>query len=445
MVWDALALSTVGTLRALAVVAFFAVLGGIISGGDSAEVGTVTVFLICLVFWPFELGYLLHEGWGRVVPLTPISGRRRAWAFLLLSTILPVVAALVCSALVFLLLRMMHPVNWTLLLQWASVQYCGLSALFLLHAVGSADFFPGILTGRSQRPAGWRWGLTLTAHCLILIAILPMTKRVTEQDLSLASALVASGAIFSVLGAGRLRWITASPRAARHFRRLADDLPRERPPRLRSLLRRRWPRASRLFWLGLISRNTLIAMCLVLCWLLLESVPVLEGREHEVGWDSVLLWGFLLPLFCLWAIAPVVRALRAIRLLPCGSSGLGARLVSTSLGSIVICAGLLTLAVFLLTDWETAENCAPMIVAIAGTSSLVIPRYIYGGMVPALGVLMANCILAFYLIGIAEILSLEAFPDWLLPFGGMAALLSMIFTWRAAAKAQDSLRPLPGS
>lgn len=446
LVRDTLALSAGSTLAGFAVAAFFALLGGIIGEGDSAEVGTVVIFWMCLALWPLEFGSLLRHGWGRVVALMPISSRRGAWAILLLTTIMPVFAALVCSALIFLLLRMMQPVNWTLLLQWACIQYCVLSALFLLHAVANADYFPGILTGRSHRGAGWRYRAALAVHVLTLLAVMQLLgPRAGETSAPLAYALLALGAIFSALGAGRLRWITVSPRTTPQFRRWYDYLRRRSGPAMSAKARFLF-RESRWVWPGLIARNALIAACLVLSWLLIKFM-VARGRP-EVSPTDVWSWVLLVSLSCYWAIQPAVRALRAIRLLPWSRVGLGCRLVSISMASLVTCIGLLTLAVFLVAGRETAEMCWPMLVGIAGAGSLIIPVFLHGGRSAALGNLFFNCWCHYWMPALFIAYDYRSWSNWSWypAFGLVALALGMFFTWRAAAKARETLRPaMPAS
>lgn len=394
--------------------------------------------------WPFDIGRLLRDGWGRVVPLLPISSRLRAQAILLLGTMLPVLAALVCAALVLLVLGITQQVKWSLLLQWASLQYCVLSGLFLVYAVASADCFPGILTGRSQRGAGWRYRLAVAVHVLILLAVsLLLLPRALETSAPLAYALLALGAVLSALGAGRMRRITVSPRTTRRFRRWFDYLLHLSEPAMFAEARFLF-RGSRRVWLGLIARNALIAACLVLSWLLIKMVA---ARGHpEVSTEDIWSWALLLSLSCYWAIQPAVRASRAIRLLPRSRAGLGLRLVGISLASLVMCAGLLSLAVFLVAGRETAETCAPVLVGIAGAGSLVIPIFLYGGRSAALGTVF--WIFWFHLWIPVLMYDYKSWSDWSWypPFGVMALALGMFFTWRAAAKARETLRPaMPAS
>ena len=444
--WDALRLVGISTLVAPVAITLFTLLGGLALGEDAPEGVLFMLFLLGTAFWPFEVGGLLRDGWCRVVLLLPMERRSGTRAILLLATILPMLWALFWAAPIFLLFSLARVVNWALLLQWTSLQYCALSGIFLLHAIVSVRYFPGLIAGRSRPLRGWRWGLVLAAHCLILLTVIAMTKPLTEEVILPAYVLLASGAIFSALGVARLRSLSVVPRAARRPRSLVDylsgGLGRGKSARAQ------FPLGGKgLVWPGLLARNTLIAACLVLGWLLLEIVPA--GGHPEVSPESIQFWALVLSLLCYWAIQPAVRALRAVRLLPWSRGGLGLRLVSISIGSLVTCVGLLTLAVVLLADRGTAETCLPVLVGIAGTSSLVIPSYLYGGRGAGLGVLLAVWWLHFFVIPVnVQIWSHGSWSDWSWypPFGVLALVLGMFFTWRAAAKARDTLRPaMPAS
>lgn len=446
LIWDAMALGGVFYLVMPLGLTLFMLFGALVLGDDTSEYAVLSLFFVTTMLWPFWLGGLLRDGWGRVVLLLPMKRRRSATALVLLATLLPVLWALIWAALIFLLFSLRKVVNWTLLLQWASLQYCALSGIFLLYAMASVGYFPGLLAGRSRPLRGWRWGLTLAAHCLILLAVSAMTMRVTEEDLWLAYALLASGAFFSTLGVVRLRSLAVGPSGARRHRSLAEYLPGGLGPGTSG--RAQFPFGGRgLVWLGLLARNTLIAACLVVCWLLIETV--LAGGLPEISPDSIPYWALVLSLWCYWAIQPVVRALRAVRLLPLSRAGLGCRLVSISIGSFVSCVGLLTLAVVLVADRETAEACLPVLVGVAGASSLVIPSFLYGGKGAGLGVLVTVWVLHFFYIPLmVRISSQGSWSDWSWypPFGVMALVLGVFFTWRAAAKARGSLRPaMPAS
>ncbi|MCY3605984.1 MAG: hypothetical protein OXH45_09535 [Gammaproteobacteria bacterium] len=446
LVRDALALTSGSTLVVPLCLTLLSLFGLFVTGDDTPEYAALLLFFLTTMLWPFWLGGLLRDGWGRVVLLLPMKRRSSATALVLLATLLPVLWALIWAALIFLLFSLTKVVNWTLLLQWASLQYCVLSGIFLLHAMASVGYFPGLLAGRSRPLRGWRWGLILAAHCLILLPVMAMTTRMTEEDLWLAYALLASGAVFSALGVARLRSLAAGPSAARRPRSLADYLPGGLGT---------WTSArtqfsfggSGLVWLGLLARNTLIASCLVVCWLLLEIV--LAGGYPEVSPDCIQYWALVLSLLFFWSIQPVVRALRAVRLLPWSRAGLGCWLVSISIGSFVSCVGLLTLAVVLVADRETAEACLPVLMGIAGASSLVIPSYLYGGRGVAAGVLFWVWWLHFLVIPpMVQIWSRGNWSDWSWypPFGVTALVLGMIFTWRAAGMARHTLRPaMPAS
>ena len=437
----------IGSYLVMPLVLMFLSLGGaLMLGDDRPELAVLLLFFIPTLLVPFVMGGLLRAGWCRVVLLLPMERRCGTRAILLLATILPVLWALFWAAAIFLLFSLARPVNWALLLQWASLQYCALSGIFLLHAMASLGYIPGLLAGRSRPLRGWRWGLTLAVHFLIVLAVLPMTKRVTEEHLSLAYALLASGAVFSVLGAARLRSMSAVRRAARRPLSLVDYLS-ARLGRGMSVWAQ-FPLGGRgLVWPGLLARNTLIAACLVLGWLLFELV--LAGGHPEVSPESIKSWAMVLSLLCYWAIQPAVRALRAVRLLPWSRAGLGCKLVSISFGSLVTCVGLLMLGVVLVADPETAETCLPVLVGIAGTSSLVIPSYLYGGRGAGFGVLVSVWWLHFLIIPLQlKIMGDGSWSDWSWypPFGLMALVLGMFFTWRAAAKARDTLRPaMPAS
>ena len=386
LVRDAVGLMGASLLVMPVALTLFTLLGWLGLGEDAPERALFMLFLLCTVVWPFEVGGLLRENWGRIVLLLPMDRQCGARAIVLLVTALPVLWALGWAAPIFLLFSLARAVEWAFLLQWASLQYCTLSAIFLLHSMASVGYFPGLLAGRSRPLCGWRWGLTLAAHCLILLAVLAMTKPVTEADTLPAYGLLASGAIFSALGVARLRSLTVVRRTTRLPRSLVDYLPGGLGPGMS--VRAQFPLGGRgLVWPGFLARNTLIAACLVLGWLLIEIV--LTGGRPEAGPESIGFWALVLSLLCYWAIQPAVRALRAVRLLPWSRGGLGCRLVSISLGSLVACVGLLTLAVALVADRETAETCLPVLVGIAGTSSLVIPSYLYGGRGAGHGVLAA--------------------------------------------------------
>lgn len=446
LVRDALALTSGSTLVAPLVFTLLSLFGMFVTGGDNPEYAGLLLFFLTTMLWPFWLGELLRDGWGRVVLTLPIKRRSSETALLLLGTILPVLWALIWAAPIFLLIGLTKVVNWALLLQWASLQYCALGGIFLLHTIASIGYFPGLLAGRSRPLRGWRWGLILSAHCLILLAVSALMMRVTEEDLWLAYALLATGAIFSALGVARLRSLTVGPSAARRHRSLAACLPGGLGPGTSA--RTQFPfGGSGLVWLGLLARNTLIAACLVVCWLLIEIL--LAGGYPEVSPDSVPYWALVLSLLFFWAIQPAVRALRAVRLLPLSRAGLGSWLVSISLGTFVSCVGLLTLAVVLVADRETAEACLPVVVGIAGASSLVIPSYLYGGRGAAAGVVFWVWWLHVLVIPLMiQVSSRGNWSDWSWypPFGVMALVLGMFFTWRAAAKARDTLRPaMPAS
>jgi len=444
--WDALALSSGSTLVMSLVFTLFLLLGGFLTGEDNLEYAVLPLFFLTTMLLPFWVGGLLRDGWGRVVLLLPMERRSSITALVLLGTLLPVLWALMWAALIFLLFSLARVVNWAVLLQWASLQYCALSGIFLLHAMASVGYFPGLLAGRSRPLRGWRWGLILAAHCLILLAVSALMTRLAEEDLRLAYALLASGAILSALGVARLRSLAAGPSAARRPRSLTDYLPR-RLRRVRLALAQ-FPLGGRgLVWLGLLVRNTLIAACLVVSWLLIEIV--LAGSPPEVSLDSIPYWALMLSLFCYWAIQPVVRALRAVRLLPLSRAGLGCWLASINIGSLVSCVGLLMLAVVLMADRETAEACLPVLVGIAGASSLVIPSYLYGGRGAGLGVLLAVWVTHFFYVpAMVQIWNHGSWSDlnWYPPFGVIALVLGVFFTWRAAGKARDTLRPaMPAS
>jgi hypothetical protein len=427
-------------------ITLFTLFGALVMGDDTPEYAVLLIFFLSTVFWPFWVGELLRDGWGRVVLLLPMERRCSATALLLLGTILPVLWALIWAAPAFLLFSLAKVVNWALLLQWASLQYCALSIFLLLHAIGSVGYFPGLLTGRSRPLRGWRWGLILAAHSLILLTVLAMTKRVFEDDTLPAYALLASGAFFSTLGMARMRSFSIVPSATQRHRLLVDYLSGGLRPGMSAGARFHFGESG-LVWPGFIARNTLIAACLVLSWLLIEFA--LTGGHPEVSPESIGTWALVLLLLCYWTIQPAVRALRAVRLLPLSRAGLGCRLVSISIGSLVTCVGLLTLAVFLVADRETAETCLPLLVGIAGTSSLVVPSYLYGGRGAGFGVLAFLWWLHFLVIPIqVRILGHESWSDWSWypPFGVTALVLAMFFTWRAGAKARDTVRPaMPAS
>lgn len=443
LVRDALALTSGSTLLVPLALTLFMLFGTFVTGDDNPEYAALFLFILNTMFWPLWVGALLHDGWGRVVLQLPMKRRSGAMALVLLGTLLPVLWALIWAAPIFLLVSLSKVVNWAMLLQWASLHYCALGGIFLLHAMASVGYFPGLLAGRSRPLRGWRWGLTVAAHCLILLAVSAMMMRVTEEDLWMAYALLASGAFFSVLGVARLRSLVVRPGAARRPRSLTDYLPR-RLGRVRLALAQFPLSRNRLVWSGLLARNTVMAVCLALFWLLFEFAS--ERGHPEVSPADIQGWAILLSLFCIWAIQPAVRAMRAMRLLPWSRAGLGCRLVGVSLASLVTCVGLLYLAVFLVADPETAETSLPVLVGIAGASSVVIPCYLYGGKSAAWG----GVGFVFWLhFGIAiMLLDYKSWSNWSWypAFGVMALFLCMIFTWRAAAKARDTLRPaMPAS
>ena len=441
LVRDALALTSASTLVMPLVFTLLSLFVALGMGNENPEYAALLLFFLTTIFWPFWIGGLLRDGWGRVVLLLPVKRRSSATALVLLGTLLPVLWTLIWAALIFLLFSLAKVVNWALLLQWAALQYCMLSGIFLLHAMASVGYFPGLLAGRSRPLRGWRWCLTLAAHYLILLIVLAMTRRATEEDLRLAYALLASGAIFTALGVARLRSVVLGPSAARRTRALADYLPRRLGPGMSALVQFPYG-GSGLVWLGLLARNTLIAACLVLGWVLMEFVSA-DGQP-EVRPENVPYWSILLSLFCFWAIQPAVRALRVIRLLPWSRAGLGCWLVSIGIGSIITCVGLLTLAVVLIADLETVEACLPVLVGIAGTSSLVIPFYLYAGRGAAAAVLFQVWLLhAFAIPLVVRVWSHGSWSDWSWypPFGVTALVIAMFFTWRAAAKARETLRP----
>ena len=443
LVRDALALTSGSTLVVPLGLTLFMLFGAFSTGDDTPEYAALFLFFLTTMFWPFWVGALLHDGWGRVVLQLPVKRRSSAMALVLLGTVLPVLWALIWAAPIFLLVSLAKDVKWALLLQWASLQYCALGGIFLLHAMASVGYFPGLLAGRSRPLRGWRWGLTMAAHCLILLTVSALMMGVTEEDLWLAYALLASGAFLSALGVARLRSLTVGPSAARRPRSLAECLPLHMG-RVRLALTQFPLSRNRLVWSGLLARNTVIAVCLALFWLLFEFAA---ARGHpEVGPGDIQGWAILLSLYCVWAIQPAVRALRAMRLLPWSRAALGCRLVGFSLASLVTCVGLFYLAVFLVADPETAETSLPVLVGIAGASSVVIPCYLYGGKSAAWG----GVGFVFWLhFGIAVmLLDYKSWSNWSWypAFGVMVLFLCMFFTWRAAAKARDTLRPaMPAS
>lgn len=370
LVWDALALTRGLTLLVPLFLTLFMLFGALVTGDENPEYAALFLFFLTTMFWPFGVGGLLYDGWGRFVLLLPIKRRSSGTALVLLGTLLPVLWTLIWAAPIFLLVSLTKVVNWALLLQWASLQYFALGGIFLLHAMTSVGYFPGLLAGRSRPLRGWRWGLTVAAHCSILLIVSAMMIRVTEENSWLAYALLASGAVFSALGVARLRSLTVGRSAKRRPRSLTEYLPR-RLGRFRLALAQFPFSRNRLVWSGLLARNTTIAVCLALFWLLFEFT---SARGHpEVSPGDIQEWAILLSLFCIWAIQPAVRALRAMRLLPWSRAALGCRLVGVSLASLVTCVGLLYLAVCLVADPETAETSLPILVGIAGASSLVIP------------------------------------------------------------------------
>lgn len=445
LVRDALGLMGASQVMPVALT-LFTLLGWLGMGEDAPERALFLLFLLCTVLWPFEVGGLLRENWGRIILLLPMERQCGARAIVLLVTVLPVLWALGWAVPIFLLFSLVRAVDWASLLQLASLQYCTLSGIFLLHSMASVGYFPGLLAGRSRPLGGWRWGLILVAHCLILLTVLAMIIRVFEEDALPTYALLASGAIFSALGVARLRSLSIVPRATQRSRSFVDYLPGGLGPGMS--VRALFPLGGRgLVWPGFFARNTLIAACLVLGWLLFEIV--LADGHPEVSPESIRSWAVVLALLCYWAIQPAVRALRAVRLLPWSRAGLGCRLVSISIGSLVTCVGLLTLGVVLVADRETAETCLPVLLGIAGTSSLVIPSYLYGGRGAGLGVLAAVWWIHFFVIPVyIRIRGPESWSEWSWypPFGVIALVLGMYFTWRAAAKARDTLRPaMPAS
>ena len=442
LVRDALGLGGVLYLVMPLGVMFFSLIGALGLGYDTPEYAVAILFFTTTMLWPFWVGELLRDGWGRVVLLLPMERRCGTKAVLLVATVLPVLWTLICAAPVFLLFSFGRAVNWAYLLQWASLQYWALSILFLLHAIASVGHFPGLHTGRSRPFGGWRWGLTLAVHILFLIALPLMGRRMIEEHISLAFALLACGAILSTLGLARLRSLSMAPSVRKQSRAMADYLLPLRGKR--SWPARRSLRGRRFMCANFLGRNTLVAACLVLGWVLVEFVSA--DRQPEVSPESIPYWSILLSLSCYWAIQPAVRALRAVRLLPWSQAELGCRLVSISIGSLVTCVGLLALAVFLVADRETVETCLPVLVGIAGTSSLVIPSYLYGGRRAAVGVLYW-----VWLFNVAIAVMLHDYRSWsnwswYPAFGLVAFVLGMFFTWRAAAKARNTLRPaMPAS
>ena len=409
-----------------------ALLAGLTGAG---EPGTFMIFLLVLALWPLAIGGLLRGGWGRVVLLIPVERKSTLGVLLLLSTALPALMALVLASILFLFFSTVQEVNWSLLFGWTALQYCTLSGLFVLHAYTTTNYFPGMLTGGSLPTEGWRYLLILWVHGLVLLTLVPLLFRAGNGDPLVSFALFALGVVFSIIGAGRMHSLIIAQRPRSNARNLPIT-------RLRLPARARFSAnlsGSLSYSIALIVRNTVIATAIVLAWLLIHFFP--EGPDAEFE-PRAEWWSLLLAIFGWAMIHPIARALRAIRTVPCSTDRLGSAVVALALGSLLIQVGLLTISIYLIADTETAERCMPLLVGIAGTSSLIIPYILYLG---------TDSQQSSYPIGLFFIFfplmwgtQARIWSDWV-PWspiiGAITLAISMLLILRALAKADECLKP----
>ena len=399
------------------------------------ESGTFMIFYMVLALWPLAIGRLLRGGWGRTVMLVPVERKLTVCALLLLNTVLPALLSLVLATFLFLFFSMFEAVNWSLLLQWTALQFCMLSGILALNSFTTASYFPGMVTGAPLPTQGWRYLMILWVHGLIVLILFPLFFRIDDGGPLLSIAPLVLGAVFSIIGASRLHALIVAQRPGRKARNW-PLAPARQPARAR--LGKNLS-GSLFFSIALIVRNTAIATAIVLAWLLIYFFP--EGPDAEFeprpGW-----WSMLLTIFAWAMIHPIARALRAVRTVPWSTGRLGSAVVALTLVSLFIQVGLLAISIYLIADREIAERCIPLLVGIAGTSSLTVPCILYSGTDYDHGLFPVG----LFFIPLPLMWGLQADPrldwgPWIPILGAITLALSVFFILRAVAKAQESLKP----